>query len=107
MEECVLGLVLVNQILDVIDDKCVDALVKVDELIDLTVAGRYRELALEQPRAYIQYACKRIVFFYLDSYRLNQVGLADSGGTENEQWVECFQLGVIGDGLTNRAGDFI
>lgn len=107
MEKCILSLLLVYQILDIIYYKGVDTLVEIDELIDFTVAGGYRELALEQAGAHIEYAARRIVLKYLDADCLDEMRLAHTGRSENEQRVESLAFGVAGYGLADSHGNLV
>lgn len=48
MEECALCLFFAYQFLDVVNDKRVDTLVKLDKLVDLAAQSSRRELVLKQ-----------------------------------------------------------
>ena len=53
MEECLLCLVGTNPLLYVVNDKYVDGLIEVDEIIHRVLTDGIGVLHLEQPRAYI------------------------------------------------------
>ena len=55
MEECLLCLVGTNPLLYVVNDKYVDGLIEVDEIIHRVLTDGIGVLHLEQPRAYIQH----------------------------------------------------
>ena len=103
VEECHLGLLLVDEILYIVDNEDIDALVEVDEFVDLAVAACYRELALKQAGVDIQHAGLRITLLDADAYSMYKVGLAHARGTEHEQRVESRACGIVGDSLAYRA----
>ena len=104
VEECVLRTCLAHKILNVIDDECVDALIKADEFVDLAVVCSYGILALKQSGAYVKHTCLGIAFQNLDTDGLDEMGLPHSGWSEYEQRVECLAMRIFPDSFADCAG---
>ncbi len=106
VEECVLCARHVLQVLDIIYNQSVDALIEVEEAVD--VAGSCSGiLALEEACGNIKYACTRIALFDTNADGLNEMCFAHTGGTEDKEWIECLYSGVVGNGFAYRAGNFV
>lgn len=99
VEKCVLctGFV-ASQVLYIVHDECVDAVVEVKEVVDLALVVGGGVLALEESGGHVQYTCLRIVLLDADADGLYQMGLAHTGRTEYHQGVESLVAGVVGDG---------
>ena len=91
MEESVLSAGHVLQVLNIIDNQSVDALVEMEKTVDIA-CGSCRILALEKSGRDIKYARTRITLFYAYAYSLYEVCLADTCRTKNKQRVESLGL---------------
>ena len=101
VEECVLCLGLAGEVLHVVDDKGVNRLVEVKEVVDLTLVVGGGVLALEKSGRYIKYARLRVMLLYADADGLDKVGFADTRGAEDKERVKCLVGGIV----CNRLGD--
>ena len=100
--KCLLSLILSNEVLNIIYNKSVDALIEIDEFINLTALHRCSILALKQTCCDIKHPCARITLLDADTDCLNKVGLPHSARAKNKQWIECLKLRVVGNSLANR-----
>ena len=106
VEERILRTGHVLQILDIVDNQGVDALVEMEEAVDV-LRCRGSVLALEKTRGHVQHAGLRVAFLYAYAYSLDKVGFAHTGGAENEQRVEGLKRGIVADGFTDAACYFV
>ncbi len=105
--ECFLSLVFADEVLDIINDQGVDTLIEVDKFIDFAALHCGSVLAFEQTCSNIKYARAGIALLDADADGLNQVGFPYSAGTEHEERVECLELRIVCNSLTDRTGHFI
>lgn len=101
--ESILSLALAREILNVVNNQHVNALIEVEEVIYFTHGVKLGKLALKQACCNIKHSCHGVVF--LDAYTdsLYQVSLAATAGTKEKQGIESAATWVLGNGLGYRA----
>ena len=105
VEERVLGLCLAGQLLDVVDDEDVDALVEAEELIDVSARSLGRGvLSLKIACGDVEHTPAGIVLGKFQSQALQKVRLAAAGGPEDIQRVERGLFGAPYDCVDDFAG---
>ena len=108
MEEGVLrGDLRASQLLYVVHDEHVDALVEVHEVVEDVVLPGIRELHHEEVGAQVEDALFGMQLFCAQTDGVYQVRLAHTARTVDEERVECHLLGMFGDGLTDTAGQLV
>ena len=107
MIECLLCLLLADEILNIVNDESVDTLVEIKELVELGTLHGGSVLTLEQSCSQVKHTRTRIALLDADSYCLNQMCLSDTAGTEDKEGVENLELGIIGNRLTYRLSNLV
>ena len=106
--ECVLCTWFTGKLLHVIKNQHINALVEIDEIINLVVSYGSGVLAFKHPGRHIENSCARIRLFYLDSNGLNQVCFAHTSRAKKKQRIKHLAVWVIGgNGLANAHGKFV
>lgn len=101
MKECILSLLLVNQILYIINNQHIDALIEMNEVVDATIARRYGKLTLKQTLAYIKHTQLRTMLLQTQADGMHEMSLANTRGPEYEQRVESLVIGISTYGFTD------
>ena len=107
MEECQLGLLQRGELLHVVDDQDVDALIEGDEVVDLVLADGIGVLHLEQVGRHIEDALAGVQLFQSRADGIDEVGLAATRRAIDKKRVESHLLGVLGDGQSDGAREFV
>ena len=107
VEEGVLCCCFPGKVLNIIDYQHVDALIKIDKLVDLVIPHRRCILVLKNPRRYIKHTAARIYLLRAYAYRLNQVRLAHARRAEHKQRVKRLATRIIGNSLTYAHGKLV
>ncbi len=97
VEEGILRAGLLLEVLNIVDDECVDALVEVEEVVGVAFGNGGGVLAFEEAGCDVENAA--FGFGFLESYAdcLNQMSLADACRAEHKEGVEGLDRGVVGN----------
>ncbi len=106
VEKCILRAGHILQILYIIDNQGIYALVEMEKAV-YVLGCRGGILALEESGCNIENARMRIALFHAYAYGLDKVRLANTRRTENEQGVKGLQRRIVGDGHTYRTGNLV
>ena len=107
MEESILRTLQADELLHVIHDEHIDALVEVHKVIeDIMVAG-IRELHHEEVGAQVEHTLLRMQLLGAHADGIHQVRLAHTAGTVDEERVESHLLGVLCNSLAHAARQFV
>ena len=108
VEEGILRLGFSGQLLDVVDNEHVDALVEAEELVDVSARRLGRGvLTLEVAGWDIQHALAGIALGKLQSHALQEVRLAATRRAKYIERVESRLFGPLDDGVDDFAGDLV
>ena len=101
-----LGLV-AAEVLNIVDNKRVDALVEKEEAVGVAFCHGSGVLAFKQTGGDVKHAGVGIVFLYAYAYCLDKVCLAHAGRAEKEERVEGIVVRIGGYGLGYGNGHFV
>ena len=107
MEKRVKRLGGVHPLLDVIDDQHIDGLVEVDEVVGGVMTHRVGELHLEQTGRNIEHPLLGIGLLAAHTDGVDQVGLATTRGTIDEEGIERALARMLGDGEADGTWKFV
>lgn len=107
VEECVLGFRFADELLYVVDDEHVDALVEVDEVVGLLGLDGIGVLQQEDVGGDVDDAFFGVALFDGYAYRVGEMGFAYGRRAEDEEGVEDRFAGMGGDVEPGAAGELV
>ena len=109
MEEGVLCLALrlAHQLLYVVHDEHVYALIEVHEVVERVEASRVGKLYFKEVGAQVEDAFLGVQFFHALSDGVHQMCLAHAAGAVDKEGVEGLLVGILCNGLTDAAWQLV
>ena len=102
-----MGFICTGPRLHIINNKHVDGLVELDEIVGGVFQNSVNELHLKEMRADIQHPFLGIKLLGLHANGIHKVGFSTARGPIDEHGVELIGIGMLGDRQTNRTRQLV